>query len=414
MTNEINRIRENYDDIFDKVYATTFHSHQYNPDGSVNYVHSNSGCSERLNVSDFIGDAVSRTRTNDWHSGYFPSSPCFHMKTDFSPIGFYRDYTTYNGFPVKFDIDGRPSLLSMPVSDMETIIGAPDALIGGFTSRIPDDLRSSLSEQAFNYFSDVFPTHLSFAEFVQGFLEAKALLPSLGDSVGKTISGGYLNKSFGWDNLLSDLDTIGVICKTVIARMDFFHKTYGIPTRLGFSRGGVYDPTLSSHTFTIHHSFGIWSARFSIASYKADFRATAWIMQHLEYVSDLAGFFRTMIGALGLNNPVKAFWNTVPLSFVVDWFFNISQHLDHLTRLNPAMGWDVTNMTNSVTYTIRWKVEQLGYPGLDTSEVIQTQYFDQIVYERGVGLSFPWELLNPEELSKSQLTLLLAMLHQLS
>jgi len=98
----------------------------------------------------------------------------------------------------------------------------------------------------------------------------------------------------------------------------------------------------------------------------------------------------------------------------VDWFFNISQHLDHLTRLNPAMGWDVTNMTNSVTYTIRWKVEQLGYPGLDTSEVIQTQYFDQIVYERGVGLSFPWELLNPEELSKSQLTLLLAMLHQLS
>jgi hypothetical protein len=137
-------------------------------------------------------------------------------------------------------------------------------------------------------------------------------------------------------------------------------------------------------------------------------------MQTLGYVSDLAGFIRTMIGALGLNNPVKAFWNTVPLSFVVDWFFNVSQHLEHLTRLNPAVGWNVTNMTNSVTYKIKFSVQQIGYPGNSSSETIGPEYFiNQRVYERGVGLSFPWELLNPEELSSSQLTLLLAMLHQL-
>jgi hypothetical protein len=299
----------------------------------------------------------------------------------------------------------------------DDIIGNPEYIVPNWGFRIPSDLHSNLSEQAFNYFSDVFPQHLSFAEFVQGFLELKALLPTVGDSIGKTLSGGYLNKSFGWDNLLADLNTLGTICGDVLARMDFFHKTYGIPTRLGFSRNNVYDLSSFGTFFVYNYSindYGIWSVRVKPVSYQADFRATAWIMQTLGYVSDLAGFIRTMIGALGLNNPVKAFWNTVPLSFVVDWFFNVSQHLEHLTRLNPAVGWNVTNMTNSVTYKIKFSVQQIGYPGNSSSETIGPEYFiNQRVYERGVGLSFPWELLNPEELSSSQLTLLLAMLHQL-
>jgi hypothetical protein len=280
---------------------------------------------------------------------------------------------------------------------------------GGFSLRVPSDLRSSLAEQAFNYFSDVFPTKLSLAEFIQGFTQLSSLLPKLESSITKTIGSGYLNKTFGWDNLLSDLDTISSGVDTIIARMDYLHRTFGIPTRLGFARGDVYTPNFESF---VHHDYGgvVNQTRIALHSYKVDFRATCWIYQHLDFIHDFVGFLRVMVGALGLNNPVKAFWNTVPLSFVVDWFFNISQHLDNLTRINPAMGWDVTNVTHSFTYSFEWEVSPVRYNG---GVNLQSYIVPATVYERGIGLSFPWELLNPEELSPTQLTLLLAMLHQL-
>lgn len=344
-------------------------------------------------------------------SGRYPMGDCLQISIDYSKLGPVIDYVADNGDEWRFDNADRPYqyMFSTVTSHLQ---GNPQTDSGyDHLSRIPgipDALRSTLSEQAFNYFSDTFPTTLSAAEFVQGLIEMKALLPSVQDSIAKSFTGGYLNKSFGWDNLLRDLDTLGTLLTTISDRMEYLRRTYGIPTRLGFSRENVWTPSAYP---TFIHWFGPFGTRLTLKSYRADYRATAWIYQVLDHVDGLMGFIRVTAGALGLNNPIKAFWNVIPLSFVVDWFFNVSQHLDNLTRLDPPVGWDVNDVTHSVTYSLTWEVAQWSFHC--QNKVFPSVLLPQRVYDRRVGLFFPWELLNPEDLSTNQLTLLLAMLHQL-
>jgi hypothetical protein len=365
----------------------------------------------------FIADHSTKPHDPSNAAGFYPAGRCFQVTTDFSKVNLDRE-THGGGNTIRFDTNGAPftPFNNDSLSRMLVGSGHNPAYYGySWPGRVPDEISNDLQEQAWNYFSDVFPTKLSFSEFVQGFTQLKDLMPAIGDSIGKTISGGYLNKSFGWDNLLKDLETLGNLTGLVLSRMEYLHRTYNIPTRLGFARGDVYtpsEPIIENYNWYcypagwIHH-------RLRLTNFKVDFRATTWIRQHLDFIHDIAGFIRVLIGALGLNNPVKAFWNTVPLSFVVDWFFNTSQHLDNLTRINPAMGWDVVNTTHSFTYEYTFEIDQLDYMSETVlnkpTEIVKTK-----IYDRYVGLSFGWELLNPNELSPTQLTLFLAMLHQLS
>jgi hypothetical protein len=197
--------------------------------------------------------------------------------------------------------------------------------------------------------------------------------------------------------------------------MKYLNDTFGIPTRLGFARQDVW-PLPSGNIGTevnLYPSYYPFGYTYTLLDWRVDFRATAWIMQQLEYIHDLVGFLRVLVGSLGLNNPLKAFWNTIPLSFVVDWFFNVSQHLDNLSRLDPAVGWDIQQMTTSFTRSWSTRIRLYAPNVSPPRNVVFDGVVKSKIYERGVGLSFPWTLLNPEDLSPSQLTLLLAMLHQL-
>lgn len=409
------RVRSNSTQIYNQVGSKSTYATEYNTNGTVNFVHNYS--TSTFGWPDFhlmVDRTYPRDFDNTWRSGRRPISPCFHVTARLSELGRLTDWTAANGHPIVHDNNGRV----IPISGTSDGTGLMAKFIGpggwngtGFALRVPDATLSDLSEKAFNYFSDVFPDKLSFAEFVQGFTQLKSLLPSVGDSIGKTITGGYLNKTFGWDNLLSDLNTLSHGIDVVIERMNFFKRTYGIPTRLGFVRNDVWQPNPASHT---HYSGTIVNLlRIKPVNFVVTYRATCWIYQVLTYVSDLAGFLRVMFGQLGLDNPVKAFWNTLPMSFVVDWFFNVSQRLDNLTRLNPVEGWNVTSVTNSQTYEWDWEVCHMKYNGGATpTQVISTHYVPMRVYERNAGLSFAWAQLNPNDLSPTQLSLLLAMLHQ--
>lgn len=361
-------------------------------------------------------DQVEKVPTRDNTSGYYPSGKCFHVSVDLSKLGLESDFSGWGPGPDRFDIDGRPFCTLHGHDQSMEKLGIYGASALGypyhFNGRLSDSIRNDLNEQAFNYFSDIFPEAISFSEFLQGFTQLKDLIPKVEESITKTLSGGYLNKSFGWDNLLPDLETLGNMCSIVTERMEYFHRTFNVPTRLGFSRKDVHEYNLDDLSGSIYDS-NYQTKRIRCVKASVDFRATAWIRQHLDFMHDLAGFIRVLIGALGLNNPIKAFWNTVPLSFVVDWFFDTSQHLDNLTRLNPPMGWDMLNMTNSLTYTFEWEVEQFNLYDHSGGTPLVSYPAKTIIYDREVGLSFGWQLLNPADLSPTQLTLLLAMLHQL-
>lgn len=372
--------------------------------------------------ANYIKDEIHMLRRRGTSKGRYPPGYVFHQHTDLSRCVSCVDFDELDAGKIyNCRWDGTPPPLLPPSGGMEYFIGAASALPGFFDFRVPSAIVNALSEEAWNYFSDVLPQCLSFSEFTQGFLQLKDLCPTIGESITGTLTGGYLNKSFGWDNLLADLETLGGLFERTIARMDYFRRTYGIPQRLGFSRrigwtpdslNAAFGSTLYPKRFAINPVTGV---SVELIEFRAIFRATTWITQTLDYMQDLVGFLRVMAGELGLNNPVKAIWNVIPLSFVVDWFFKIDTHLDGLTRISPPIGWNIDDVTQSVSYDFTFKLTQ--YSSMDprgSNYPLKSWVVPVKVYERQPNLSYHWELLNPNDLSPTQLTLLAAMLHQFS
>lgn len=293
--------------------------------------------------------------------------------------------------------------------------------VEGIMPDVSDQDLFSLTREAFNYFADVFPAQMSFSEFIVGFAQFADLLPRLQDSIARSFTGGYLNWKFGWENLLSDLHTLGSLVDNVRSRLDYLRRTYGIPTRLGFSRRNLTSeiPIGTEHVFNwapdARFSGGTWQTRITLKDYRIDFRAGAWILQTLDYIDGTIGLIRGLIGALGLNNPIKAVWVNIPFSFVVDWFFKISNHLDTLTRLQPATGWSIIGPTCSLSVYASFKVVCI-HDGTGYGLPIDIRDNGMIAIRRYVRLPYiPLSLadLMPESsLSPNQLALFLALLHQ--
>jgi len=292
--------------------------------------------------------------------------------------------------------------------------------VASMRPNIPQSVQESLKLEAFDYFSDVFPELLSFSEFLFGITKLKDLLPEIGDSIGKTISGGYLNEKFGWENLLSDLEHLRTVIKDVQERLAYLRRIRGRGTRMHFRRV-LSSAHLDLDSFQEKTPAGVYvhrgfSTRYSPISYKVEFSATSWLYETLDYIDGVVGLLRGMMGAFGLNNPIKAIWVNIPFSFVVDWFIHVDKHLDKLTRLNPVGGWELSNITHTFRFDVRVKVEVYrndlnSYPGklYEDRGSYQASWYD-----RRVGLPVGLESLTPGLLSPNQLTLLLAILHQLS
>jgi hypothetical protein len=274
----------------------------------------------------------------------------------------------------------------------------------------PSSLLSDLSEQAFNTFSDRFPAQISFTEFVGGLGELKDLIPKLERSFTKTGSSWVLNKKFGWDNLLSDLRALRTLCKTMSARISWLGKTYGVPTRLGFYKGNCYQALpADDHYVDMTNGFG-YGWRLVDDGYRADYRATCWLTQKLDHLNDITGLIRELTGALGLANPLKAAWVVLPGSFMVDWVFKVSQHLERLGKINPSEQWDTRDVCYSIHAVRRFKVYQDNRTRNGSNPLL---YRGSVVcdeFKRGLGFPIGLDIYSPADLSPSQLTLLLALI----
>jgi hypothetical protein len=282
---------------------------------------------------------------------------------------------------------------------------------------VPDSLRLDLNLQAFNYFSDVFPEQLSFSEFLFGLRQLKDLLPEIGDSISKTISNGLLTKEFGWDNLLSDLDSLRLLFQNVEKRLAYLRRIRGRGTRMRFHRRiGRSDLDCSrfvhqEQTGDGGYAFNEFRTEIEPLDAFADYSASCWLHETLEFIDGIVGTIRAMTGAFGLNNPIKAIWVNLPFSFVVDWFLHIDRHLDHLTRLNPVGGWDLQCITNTTTVEFKYQAREHHVWHAWPEGFGPWNKIHAVMYDRRVGLPTPLLSLIPEGLSSNQLTLLLAMLH---
>lgn len=290
------------------------------------------------------------------------------------------------------------------------------SMLNDMIPHVPDEVLSNFCLDSFNEFSEIWPELLSFGEFAQGLTQFRELAPRIEDRISKTISSGYLNTQFGWISLLSDLEQLRDLTKNVSARMEYLRKIRGIGTRLHKHRS--LDASDFGTSVELVHDQGVvrgFQTRLIRRSLSGELSATAWIYEALDYLDGAVGVFQAMMGALGLNNPVKAFWNLIPFSFVVDMFLHVDKYLDRLTRLNPVGGWNVSDVTHSIKIKVDIDVE-VWLRGLWYTTPTELHWpcgrltFDS--YERGLGL--PVQLLSlGADLNFGQQTLLLALLHSL-
>jgi hypothetical protein len=273
---------------------------------------------------------------------------------------------------------------------------------------VPHSVRVQAAGRAFTSFSERFPTLVSGAEFTQGLMELSALLPKLERTITQTISSGFLTKKFGWDNLLSDLETLSSAIGSIRKRMEFLKRTYGKPTKLYYREPNVH--IVDKTTWDEFHLRG-YEWRYTLESYRCDFVASASLLQRLDHIDDFIGWLRAIVISLGLNNPLLAIWQTTRLSFVIDWFVDVSAHLARLAAVQPAEEWNVSNVSSTLVWTARVSVTQMNrnlFGGV-SDQISPLGYYDFKLYERLVGLPVDLTIFTPSTCTPDQLVLMLAM-----
>jgi hypothetical protein len=331
------------------------------------------------------------------HKFYDWVNPCFHEKWQYIGEN-YKSWTGDYGLPITLHSVGPNAV--PPFFDTVALLG----MIPSFS----EGDRNLLILDAFNAFNEVWPEELSAGETAQGLLELKSMIPKFTGDFVRDLAALHLNKSFAWDSLLSDIDSLGALTKSVEKRLAWLRKTYGKPTPLHFKRivpmteglGGSLDfvPVRG------------WGTRCILRQSRLEFYAGATLHQLMGHLDDMIGYVRGIVGALGGANPAKQVWNLIPLSFVVDYFFNISARLDALTRLKPVETWELTRVTHSFKTSAIWDVWQT-HPDL-YSHTCADQYLGKLhyaQYHRGIGLPFDVLNFDIKTLSPSQLGLLAAL-----
>lgn len=136
-----------------------------------------------------------------------------------------------------------------------------------------------------------------------------ATLPK-GVTARRSMSNNFLELHFGWEPLVKDIyDGLEVL----INPLNKYSKAVG---RSSLSTAGsTVDVTADSVDSVLGHrvDYKFWQG--------ASIKLSASYLDGLDHTLD----------QFGLNNPLSILWETVPFSFVVDWFANVGQVLDSLT-----------------------------------------------------------------------------------
>ena len=274
----------------------------------------------------------------------------------------------------------------------------------------PEDLILDLKRKTLRRFMRQIPIEVEGLSFLYELRQLAELIPQLVDSISGTIASGYLNWNFGWAPFLGDLQKVANIVDTVRARLQWLRDTWGKKTRLHYESKSFWSPPLFPHSMEL----GAWpaSGRASRSYYRADFHAGAWLTHHLEGLNDKLAELRAIGVALGFTSPIKAVWDEIPFSFVVDWLTNVGSALDELAITNIFAGdfW-VRRPVYAVSIVGRLSLEQYtswtSIRGYFNPKKIGTANYS--VYRRWSGIPEAPSLFNLDRLNPKQASLLLAI-----
>lgn len=182
----------------------------------------------------------------------------------------------------------------------------------------------------------------------------------------KAFGNNWLEYHFGWSPLIHDIGAAIDLLQSPIT-----------PTRLKAS--GTSRVTQSSI------SYPPWSTQF--------FDRVVNVKVRLGCDVTVANPNLWLANQMGLVNPATVIWDSVPFSFVVDWFVNVSDFLGSFTTF---AGLNIENSYN----TIFWRSQLKSRLVCNNPYYVKTYGGTQIIFRRGLGLGTgpilkvrkPWQL----------------------
>jgi hypothetical protein len=174
------------------------------------------------------------------------------------------------------------------------------------------------------------------------------LLKNLGDVLSRrihprSIPEGYLAYSFGWAPLVNDLKSLFNLTKSIDDRIRYLRnleRGMHIRRKLG---NVVIQHSIASNGYNVGYTFGGTNIMTADVDYteklKVWFTAQAKLRYPLSPASDLRSLSARQL--LGLNGNPANVWDSIPWSWLIDYFFNVSD------VIGATQGWipfDVPSM----------------------------------------------------------------------
>jgi len=217
----------------------------------------------------------------------------------------------------------------------------------------------------------------------------------------------FLSWNFQWAPFIGDLQTLSKIGESTANRLNYLRQIKGKEVTVRYDRKDCYvHPQLGQSLLSF--GFGGSQHHYMLRDYQCDFVSTWRLLQNLQELQDAWSGFKATCAALGLNNPVKAAWNAIPFSFMLDWIAPVGDWLEK-AAVQPFTGqWDIYDVTSSVhEVAVIDLYSDITLAGQHTHDLMHTVVVDR--YTRLPGLPFTLGAVDFSQLTDTQKQLAFAI-----
>jgi len=228
---------------------------------------------------------------------------------------------------------------------------------------------------------------------------------SLPKVVAKAGADTFLSWNFQWAPFIGDLQTLTKVGDNAYKRLDYLIKTQGKSVTIHYEKDDCYShPSLGQIVLSIDAGENVQTYR--LRTYECKFTSTWRVFNNLRDLKDALSGLKAVYATLGINNPLKAAWNAIPFSFMVDWVGPIGNWLERAAAQPFSGEWSISEVTSSVheVYTIDFFVRDTVW---NTDQLMQSVVVDR--YTRLDGLPFTLGAIDFSQLTDTQQKLALAI-----
>lgn len=196
--------------------------------------------------------------------------------------------------------------------------------VTGCVPLVPDDVVDEFAFQCFLDWDTQIKEDFEPFDFLSSLGDVGDLIPNLTGSITKDLSSGILGDEFGRKNFIQDVEHLANLISGVQAKLQALRDSWGKEQRLvkRIRYDWIRPEQIDEVFYEPRPGYG-W--RYKLVKYQATINCGCYRFHQLKDLDSLLSFIRAAFTDLGLGNPLKAIWDAIPLSFLINWFSNIGQ-----------------------------------------------------------------------------------------